>query len=156
MHGCSSLGFRSGLIAILPLGPLTLTGDPTRFEPIGIDPITEAARSTEPGAASRWNRGGRAVNWRRGSAIMGAASPPRCGLASSTRSSRSSVASIAPREGTGIGPALVWKLAGLHGGTVEAYSEGSGRVGELIVRLPAPADRNENGYEVRLPRSRSA
>jgi signal transduction histidine kinase len=48
------------------------------------------------------------------------------------------------QEGVGIGLTLVKKLVDLHGGTVEALSEGLGRGSEWVVRLPAPADRCED------------
>ncbi len=44
--------------------------------------------------------------------------------------------------GVGIGLTLVRKLVELHGGTVEASSEGLGRGSEFIVRLPAPVKLN--------------
>jgi PAS domain S-box-containing protein len=43
-------------------------------------------------------------------------------------------------SGLGIGLALVHQLVALHGGSVEARSEGAGRGSEFIVRLPLLAD----------------
>lgn len=46
-----------------------------------------------------------------------------------------------PRSGLGIGLSLVRTLVGMHGGRVEARSEGPGKGSEFIVRLPAPPER---------------
>jgi PAS domain S-box-containing protein len=42
--------------------------------------------------------------------------------------------------GLGIGLSLVRSLVALHGGRVEAHSEGTGAGSEFVIRLPAPAD----------------
>jgi PAS domain S-box-containing protein len=126
----------------LPPDPITITGDATRLEQIVVNLINNAAKYTEPSGligVELQREGREVVLWIRDNGI--GIAPEMLArifdpfVQADRRVERS-------QGGVGIGLTLVRKLAELHGGTVEAYSEGPGRGSEFVVRLPAPIGLN--------------
>jgi PAS domain S-box-containing protein len=124
------------LILSIPQEPLLLEGDPTRLEQVLANLLSNAAKYTDPGGCIRLTAGreeDRAVV-RVGDTGIGIESsvlPEVFGLFVQVerRLDRS-------RGGLGIGLSLVKSLVEMHGGSVEAHSEGPGRGSEFVVRLP--------------------
>ena len=120
----------------LPPGPLPVHADPTRLEQVLGNLVRNAAKYTEPGGkieVSAWSEDGEAVARVRDNGI---GIPPELlprvfdlfiqGEQSLDRSG----------GGLGIGLTLVRRLVEMHGGRVEAQSEGEGQGSEFTVRLP--------------------
>ncbi len=127
------------LTLALPGEPVMVEVDPTRFEQIITNLLVNATKYTDPGgrievAARR--EGDTAVIKVRDNGI-GLSPEALNGLFELFRQVDSG--HDRSRSGLGIGLALVKSLVELHGGTVVAQSDGSGRGSQFVVRLPVAA-----------------
>src|SRR5687768_7192128 len=52
--------------------------------------------------------------------------------------------------GLGVGLTIVKRLSEMHGGTINAYSEGAGRGSEFVIRLPIPSTVTAKAHGPRL------
>ena len=120
----------------LPQEPILLRADPARLEQIFGNLLVNAARYTNPGGEIRL------VGSRDGDHAVISVYDNGIGL---TEDARSRVFELFVRlrgstqrdsSGLGVGLALVRQLVTLHGGTVEAFSEGPGCGSEFRVSLP--------------------
>jgi signal transduction histidine kinase/CheY-like chemotaxis protein len=124
------------LTVTLPPGPVQLDADPTRLGQVLANLLANAAKYTD--------RGGRI--WltaeRQGGEVAVAVRDTGIGIATEhlprlfEMFSQAAPALERSQGGLGIGLALVRGLVGLHGGTVEARSGGTGMGSEFTVRLP--------------------
>ena len=130
---------RSGatrLTVSLPAEPIRLEADPTRLEQVVWNLLNNAAKYTEPGGQIRLSAE------REGAEVVLRVRDTGIGIAPEMlpqvfemfvqvdrRSERT-------QGGLGIGLTLVKTLVEMHGGTVEAHSEGPGTGSEFVVRLP--------------------
>ncbi len=126
----------------LPAEPVHLEADPTRLAQVFGNLLTNAAKYTERGGQitlSARREGGEAVVSVRDTGI---------GIAPEhlphVFEMFSQVDSALDRSqgGLGIGLSLVRGLVEMHGGSVEARSEGPGKGSEFVVRLPVAGDRS--------------
>jgi PAS domain S-box-containing protein len=125
-----------GLEVDLPSAPIHLDADATRLAQVFANLLNNAAKYTEPGgritlAAER--RGGEAVVTVADTGIgLGPELLPRL----FEMFSQAAPASVRSQGGLGIGLALVKGLVELHGGSVEARSDGHDLGSAFVVRLP--------------------
>jgi signal transduction histidine kinase len=127
------------LSVALPEEPVVVEGDPVRLEQIVVNLVTNAAKYTPPRgrlAISAGREGGDAVIRVRDSGI----GIPRDLLPRVFDLFQQGERPLARSPGgLGIGLTIVRSLVALHGGTVDAHSEGEGTGSEFIVRLPLAA-----------------
>jgi PAS domain S-box-containing protein len=142
--------------------PLLVRGDPTRLEQVVTNLLNNACKYTDPGGHICLEAG------REGSEVVVRVRDNGIGIAPDMLPKIFDLFVQAERRvdrsqgGVGIGLTLVRRLVELHGGTVEAQSEGPGRGSEFLVRLPATTDaqggerRGASGAlpEAELPRLR--
>lgn len=128
--------FRHNLIVDLPAEPIYLDADPVRLSQVFSNLLNNACKYTEPGGSIR------IAAMRAEHELVVKVSDSGIGI----------TAEMMPRVfdmfaqmdhsldrtqgGLGIGLSLVKRLVELHGGVVEARSEGLGRGSEFVVRLP--------------------
>ena len=121
----------------LPPEPVIVDADPTRLEQIVSNLLNNAAKYTPAGGRivvaveRRWGEVAIRVK-DSGNGIPAALLPRVFDLFVQAEQSLAR-----SQGGLGLGLTLVRKLAELHGGAVEAHSEGPGKGSEFVVRLPA-------------------
>jgi signal transduction histidine kinase len=125
-----------------PLTPVRVEGDAGRLEQVFVNLLTNAAKYTEPGGHI-WLSA--AVEEPAGAApqVIVSVRDTGIGMAPDFLAHAFELFHQGPQapgssgDGLGIGLALVRRLVELHGGTVEAHSDGPGQGSEFLVRLPA-------------------
>jgi signal transduction histidine kinase/ActR/RegA family two-component response regulator len=126
------------LTITLPDERIDLDADPVRMAQVFSNLLTNAAKYTEAGGHIRLE------GQLRGSAVVVSVKDDGVGITAETLprifDMFSQETSVLDRSqgGLGIGLALVRGLVELHGGTIEARSDGAGKGSEFIVRLPVP------------------
>lgn len=127
------------LVISMPLGPLKLDVDPARLTQV-IGNLLHNAATFSPKGSKIWlsaeRDGGQAVLTVKDQGV---------GIPSNMLGRIFDLFTQVDRperstSGLGIGLTLVRRLVELHGGTVEAHSEGAGKGSEFIVRLPLLAE----------------
>lgn len=127
---------RHELVISLGQEQLFVDGDPVRLAQVLANLINNAAKYTPPGGrieVSLWSEQGNAVISVRDNGI---GIPPEMLPRVFELFLQSSTAKDRGQGGLGIGLALVRSLTGLHGGHVEAHSDGADQGSEFVVRLP--------------------
>jgi PAS domain S-box-containing protein len=127
---------RHELIVTCPATPVYVLADPTRLEQILVNLLNNAAKYTMPGGKIRFS-----VDSSDGDVTVrvednGVGMPPDLLPRVFDLFVQGNRSLDRAQGGLGIGLTLVKSLVTMHGGAVEARSDGVGRGSELVVRLP--------------------
>ena len=120
----------------LPEEALWLEGDPVRLAQIFSNLLNNAAKYTDEGGSITLSAA------RDGEHVVVRVRDNGCGIAPAALArifemfSRENPAAGRAQGGLGIGLTLARRLAEMHGGTIEAHSDGPDRGSEFVVRLP--------------------
>jgi len=128
------------LTVSLPSEPVYLNADPTRLAQVVGNLLNNAHKFTDVGGriSVAVEREGAQVVIRVKDTGVGIAAEHLAGIFEMFTQVESSLERS--RSGLGIGLTLVKTLVEMHGGTVEAHSDGPGRGSEFVVRLPVLRD----------------
>ena len=132
----------------LPREALRLEADPVRLTQILANLLTNAAKYTDRGGQIQLRA------WREGESIALAVRDNGIGIAPAmiprlfNLFAQAETALTRSEGGLGVGLALVKGFVHMHGGTVEARSDGPGTGSEFIVRLPAGGTPKEDREEM--------
>ena len=127
------------LVTVLPDVPVPIEGDADRIQQVMINLLRNAARYTPPGgrislsAAAEGQEGVVRIH------DTGVGIPPGQLAEIFELFTQVHPDNVESRAGMGIGLALARELVELHGGTIQARSDGVGKGSEFIVRLPLRA-----------------
>ena len=126
--------------ASLPPAPIYLRGDAVRLEQVLTNLLTNAAKYTEPGGriSLRVDQEEERVIVRIRDTGVGMVPDLLTRIFEPFAQAEQNLHRA--RGGLGLGLSLVKCFVELHGGTVEAHSDGPGRGSEFVVRLPASPD----------------
>ena len=125
------------LTLTFPTEPVLLDADPTRLGQVLMNLLTNAAKYSDPGGHIRL------LVERDGAEAVVSVRDTGIGIAADVLPHVFDLFMQADTEwrraqgGLGIGLSLVWEFVTLHGGRVEARSNGPGKGSEFVVRLPA-------------------
>jgi PAS domain S-box-containing protein len=144
---------RHDLQVMLPPEPLTVEGDSVRLAQVLANLLNNAAKYTDEGGRIRLEVR-REANW----AVI-AVRDNGTGIPADMLTRVFELFTQADRHsrraqgGLGIGLTLVKTLVEMHGGTVQAHSEGPGRGSEFVVRLPVAVAQPSTQVQNTAPRS---